>query len=78
MTFCHNEDWLQYASVIHYQGSLACLCHLRDSQLDRKSVAVHVQALQFSGPVDDVGSAGVIVSPQEAVMHLAVRWRHQH
>lgn len=62
----------------HCQGRLACLCHLGDSQLDRETVAVHVQALQLSGPVDDVGIACISVSTQEAIMHLAVRWGHQH
>lgn len=38
-------------------AQLACLCNLGDGKLDGKAVAVHVQALQFSGPVDDVGGA---------------------
>ena len=38
-------------------AQLACLCNLGDGKLDGKAVAVHVQALHFSGPVDDVGVA---------------------
>ncbi len=38
-------------------AQLACLRNLGDGKLDWKAVAVHVQALQFSGPVDDVGGA---------------------
>ena len=38
-------------------AQLACLCNLGYGKLDGKAVAVHVQALQFSGPVDDVGGA---------------------
>lgn len=59
-------------------AQLACLCNLGDGKLDGKAVAVHVQSLQFSGPVDDVGVPCLIVRTQDAIVHLAVRRGHQH
>ncbi len=66
--------WYPYAQ----QMELACLCHLRDSKFDRKAVAVHVQPLQFSSSIDDVGGPCLIVRTQDAIVHLTVRRWHQH